>query len=37
MKQGTRQKGGLREGKEMHSVSPMGSFTAKSYLAKALC
>lgn len=37
MKQVTCQKGSLREGKEMYSVSPMGSFKAKSYLAKALC
>lgn len=36
MKQVTRQKGGLREGKEMYNINPMGSFKAKNYLAKAL-
>lgn len=36
MKQVTRQKGGLREGKETYNINPMGSFKAKNYLAKAL-
>lgn len=36
MKQVTRQKWSLREGKEMYNINPMGSFKAKNYLAKAL-